>query len=82
MNWKGLIFTIILYTQVETSLSVEISNHTLPEEVLLSRSNTHQNNLRVRDLQVPGGGERKFILNVLNLSYQTTIQYVLCPHTQ
>jgi len=72
MNWKGLIFSIILYAQVETSLSVDISNHTLltTEEVLLSRSNTHQNNLRVRDLQASGGGERKFILNVQNLSYR------------
>ena len=71
MNWKVLIFTIILYTQVETSMSADISNHTLltTEEVLLSRSNDHQNNLRVRDLQ-GGGSERKLILNVLNLSYR------------
>ena len=67
-------------------MSVDISNHTLltTEEVLLSRSNNHQNNLRVRDLQVPGGGERKFILNVLNLSYRQPFSmfFVLIHNSQ
>ena len=88
MNWKVLIFSIILYAQVETSLSVDISNHTLldTEEVLLSRSNNHQNNLRVRDLQASGGGggERKFILNVQNLSYRQPFSrfFVLVHNSQ
>ena len=54
----------------------------------MSRSN-HQDNLRVRDLQASGGGgegggERKFILNVLNLSYRQPFSrfFVLVHNSQ